>query len=373
MKRALAAVAIAAAFLSGCVAKSQQSSTATSSSSAAPACSAFVCHHPTPKPSPTPSPKPTIAPSPTPTVAPTPTPTPIGTAFYDCGYQYPFNVAGPAAQDPNSAAYIYAIVHASTSTNPNGGFFPVSYSIATDEEQLNLASSSTPRVHVAPQVAYHTPYTPVPYLSSYFIEETSDHHLFVLDQSACALYEYYSTQVVSGGLSAYGGYQDYLGLPFEPAANATGSDTASHIAMAPLSITPEDLANGKILHTMGWRGVAHAFSQTASRYPASATDSIAYDPPSGGCNAPLCIPAPYGILVFLPASFNDSGWTPTARMIVTAWQTYGMFFYDTANSGNEISTMCDPSGCPSFDSTTLSELKTITPSMLYVGVAPQAP
>src|SRR5579863_7526276 len=75
--------------------------------------------------------------------------------------------------DANSAAYIQA----ANDAGGGGGFVAAA---PTTDEMINAATDATPLMNVEPKVKWHTPYSPWPWASSFYIEPLSDAHALVL-------------------------------------------------------------------------------------------------------------------------------------------------------------------------------------------------
>lgn len=281
-------------------------------------------------------------------------------AFLGCPYPsgdvWKTDISG-APLDPNSAAYIKATIDA----GGGGGF---SLYVPT-KEYINAANDSTPLVTVKPSVGWHTPYTPWPWLSSFYISPLSDHHAMVLQTDACAYYEAYSTSWDGSELHQYNGGQWLLNNPF--VRPQTGSiSTASGIPIGLLAVRPEELAAGVITHAIGLDMTAHSMSQTACVSPAgvtNCTDSLPYTGPSGD------LPMPYGSHLRLKASFDDSSFPPEAKIVAEALKRFGGYCYDTASS-NTIPAIDDANGSPSWTSADSNALHQLAVSNFEVVVAP---
>jgi len=220
--------------------------------------------------------------------------------------------------DPNSAAYFKAASDAG-----GGGSFDAS--APTTDELINSASSSTPLLTVQPKVKWHTPYSPWPWGSSFYIEPLGDAHALVLQSQNCQYYEGYSVTYSSGNLAMYNGGMWKLTAPFSRPQQGSIS-TASGIPIGLLAVRTEELKAGVIQHAIGWDGVRDSWSQTACVSPAGqsdCTDDIPYDGPSSDA------PMPYGAHIRLKASFDDSGFPNEARIVAEALKKYGAYGYDT--------------------------------------------
>lgn len=326
---------------------------------------------PTPAPTPTasPEPSPTLSPTPSPTVAPTssptpsPTPTPSASPGPFLGCPYPSGDVwqtdiSQAPIDPNSAAWLKAMSDA-------GGFGGLTANAPTTDEYVNPADNSTPIVDVSGKVSWHTPYSPWPWASGFYIEPLSDAHALVLQADSCQYFEGYDVTYASGALSMYNGGKWDLTKPFSR-LQVGAESTASGIPIGLLAVRPEELAAGVITHALGWDSVAHTMSQTACVSPAAVsdcTDDLAYSGPSGDT------PMPYGAHARLKPSFDDSSFPAEAKAIAEALKTYGAYQYDTGCC-NTIVFVNDANGGPVWTSSDSAALKTITPADFDIVVAP---
>jgi hypothetical protein len=263
-----------------------------------------------------------------------------------------------AKVDPNSAAYIKAVNDAH-----GGGNFTAW--APTTNELINSASASTPLVNVVGKVKWHTPYSPWPWQSNFYISPMSDAHALVLQETNCQYYEGYSVTYSNGTLSMYNGGMWDLSKAFVRPAQGSIS-TASGIPIGLVAVRPEELKAGSILHALGWDGVAHSWSQTACVSPAGktdCTDDLSYSGPSGDK------PMPYGAHLRLKASFNDSNFPAEAKTVAEALKHYGAYGYDTGCC-NAIVFVNDQNGGPTWTSADKTAISSIKLSNFDVVVAP---
>jgi hypothetical protein len=252
--------------------------------------------------------------------------------------------------DPNSAAYLKAMADA-------GGDSGFVANAPTTDELINMADNSTPMVPVTPKVKWHTPVTPIPFQSDFYIEPLSDAHLLVLQTDTCQYYEGYDTTNNGSSLAQYSSEAIDLTQPFVRPKTGGGS-TASGIPFGMLAVRPEELAAGHIQHALGWDSIAHTMSQTACVSPAGVTDCTDDLPYTG---PPSDTPMPYGSHARLKKSFNISAFAPEAKTVAQALKYYGAYIYDTGCC-NTIVFVNDASGAPTWTSADAASLKTITPA-----------
>ncbi len=287
--------------------------------------------------------------------------TTLDTDFLGCPYQsgdvWQTNISS-AQVDTYSAAYIKATIDGG-----GGGKFAV-WAPKTNE-LINAATSSTPLVAVHGKVKWHTPYSPWPWASNFYISPMGDAHAMVLQGTSCQYFEGYDTTYSGGSLSMYnGGMWDLTKAFVRPSQGSIS--TASGIPIGLLAVRPEELTAGVILHAIGWDGVAHSWSQHACVSPAGktdCTDSLAYKGPSSDT------PMPYGAHIRLKAAFDDSSFPKEAKTVAEALKTYGAYGYDTGCC-NSIPFVNDVNGAPVWTSADESAITKLTISNFDVVVAP---
>lgn len=286
---------------------------------------------------------------------------PQSSKFLGCPYQpgdvWQQNISS-APLDPNSAANIQATIDG----GGGGGF---NANAPTTDELINMATSRTPIVKVLGKVKWHTPYSPWPWASNFYIEPLSDAHAMVLQTLGCFYYEGYDVSYSNGTLSMYNGGMWNLNTPYvRPATGAIS--TASGIPLGLVAVRPEELSAGYIGHAVGWDGVAYSWSKTACASPAGqtdCTDSLNYKGPSGDT------PMPYGAHIRLRASFDDSAFPKEAKAVAEALKRFGAYGYDTGCC-NTIFFTNDINGAPTWTSQDASALRSITISNFDRVVAP---
>ncbi len=260
--------------------------------------------------------------------------------------------------DPNSAANIQATIDGG-----GGGSFGAN--APTTDELINMANSQTPVVAVLGKVKWHTPYSPWPWASNFYIEPLSDGHAMVLQTQSCFYYEGYNVSYSNGKLSMYNGGMWNLNTAY--VRPATGSiSTASGIPLGLLAVRPEELNAGYIGHAVGWDGVAYSWSKTACASPAGetdCTDSLTFKGPAGDN------PMPYGAHIRLKAAFDDSAFPKEAKAVAEALKHFGAYGYDTGCC-NTIFFANDVHGAPTWTSQDASSLRSITMSNFDRVVAP---
>lgn len=150
----------------------------------------------------------------------------------------------------------------------------------------------------------------------------ADHHMMVLQQGSCQLFELYSWNPTS----ATTGWEALVEWDLAGANNQipdsleVGSTTAAGTPLLPGVIWPDEVAAGEIQHAIDIVMPGNAIAKCSYVHPASA----------GGWTETGTFP--YGGRLRLKASFDMSGFTGTQAIVVLkALQKYGMF--NTDNSG----------------------------------------
>jgi hypothetical protein len=261
---------------------------------------------------------------------------------------YNRNIAG-APLDPQSAKYI-ASLGSNSSWNDD------------DVEYLNTANASTPVLPVVSKVPWHT-MPPEPWLASFIIENLSDAHSFVIDTSACHIYELYSTTYASGTLSAYSGGDWNLKKKFVPNAPGVCSAVASGISRFAGSVKYSELASGSVNHAIFLLVPYNMLAQWSFVRPASDTDQIPYKGPGP-------VQMPYGAKLRLRSDYPESNLGSQALAVVHALKTYGAIVGDTACCYG-LAYMHDLATPDAFDFSDLNKLHAIKPADWQVVKLPQ--
>ncbi|HEY0709288.1 MAG TPA: hypothetical protein VGG33_20930 [Polyangia bacterium] len=141
-----------------------------------------------------------------------------------------------------------------------------------------------------------------------------DRHVLVVDRDACRLYETFDSWPQGGSWRAGSG------AIFDLRSNALRPEYLTSADAAGLPILPglvrhDEVQAGRINHALRFtvRRTQRAFVHPARHFASTLTD------PS--------LP-PMGLRVRLKANFDVSGYSPAARVILTALKEYGMFMAD---------------------------------------------
>ena len=216
--------------------------------------------------------------------------------------------------DPNSANYINYINRTATHLHADFGEDP-SYGIP-----YVVVPANQPMVPIdfweSPDESDPGPY-PIPPNAP--IEAGSDGHMLVLRQGECKLYETYVTSY-----SASAGWEAASGAVFDLNSNAlrplgwTSADAAG-LPILPGLVRYDEVVAGEIRHALRFTvdATQRRYILPATHYASSITDP----------NAP-----PMGLRLRLKASYNISGFTGQARVVLEALKRYGMIVADNGTS-----------------------------------------
>ena len=245
--------------------------------------------------------------------------------------------------DPNSASYIASINLGATYLHADFGS-PADYGIP-----YAVVPGTQPKVPVTfNEYGDESDPGPYPIPPTAPVEAGSDRHVLVLDSGSCILYELYHATKDSGDA----GWTAGSGAIFDLSSNAlrpagwTSCDEAG-LPILPGLVRYDEVAAGAIRHAVRftvWR-TQRAWVHPATHY---GTSSNANDPPMG-------------TRLRLKASFDISGYTGQARVVLQALKTYGMLVADTGTSWF-ITGATDPR----WNDTDLNQLKTVPGSAFEV-------
>jgi hypothetical protein len=219
--------------------------------------------------------------------------------------------------DPNSSALIASIgltkgLHPDFGANYNGGPFGIPYVVV---------SGNTPGVQVAFDYADESDSGPYPIPPGAPVEggasSGGDRHVLVVDRDYWRLYELFAAYPVPRSRDWTAG----SGAIFDLGSNAVRPDGWTSADAAGLPIFPglvrydEVVELGVIRHALRFtvQTTRRAYVYPARHYASADTSS----------NRP-----PMGMRVRLKASFDISGFPPSARVILQALKTYGMMVAD---------------------------------------------
>ncbi len=223
-----------------------------------------------------------------------------------------------APVEPNSATLIASIgvsrpLHPDFGADYNGGPFGIPYIV--------VDSTVTP-VPVSFDYASESDPGPYPIPSSAPIEggsaSTGDRHVLVIDRDHWRLYELFAAYPQGRGWHAGSGAVFDLGSNASRPAGWTSADAAGLPIFPGLVRYDEVVEQGQIRHAIRFtaRLTRRAYVAPASHYASSDTSSAR---------------PPMGMRVRLKASFDESGYPPSARVVLVALKTYGMILADNGS------------------------------------------
>jgi len=211
----------------------------------------------------------------------------------------------------NSDAYIASInagrqfLHADFGSNPDYGI------------PITVVPASQPGVPMTFDVDDESDPGPYPFPSDARVEVGSDHHVLVVQQGSCQLYETYDSTYVGPGWDAY------AGAVFNLASNTLRPDywtsaDAAGLPIAPGLVRYDEVTAGAINHAVRFTvsETQRAFIHPATHFASSDTSS----------NLP-----PMGLRLRLKSSFDTSPFTGEARVVLEALKKYGMIVADNGS------------------------------------------
>jgi hypothetical protein len=151
------------------------------------------------------------------------------------------------------------------------------------------------------------------------IEGGSDHHILIVEQGECVLYELFDAWLEEGE-----GWMAGSGAIFDLASNALRPDGWTSADAAGLPILPglvryDEVASGQINHALRFTApeTRRAYVWPGRHY-ASDLEGLEYPP--------------LGQRFRLRADYDISGFSPPVRVILTALKQYGMFLADNGSA-----------------------------------------
>ncbi len=202
--------------------------------------------------------------------------------------------------------------------------------------------------HVSPQIASESDPGPYPIPPTARVEGGGDHHVLVLRQGDCRLFELYDATK-----QADDGWSVYSAATFDLRSNALRHDGYTSADAAGLPMLPglarvDEVQSGAIEHALR---IAIPQTQDAYIHPATHAASSATDP---------ALP-PMGLRVRLKASYNVAALHGQARVIARALQVYGALVADNSG-GAKVFISGTPD--PGWNDDDLDQLKSIPASAL---------
>ncbi|HYW43515.1 MAG TPA: hypothetical protein VE959_11710 [Bryobacteraceae bacterium] len=209
--------------------------------------------------------------------------------------------------DPHSAEYIRNIgadkpLHPDFAGDPRSGI------------PYNVVAGNVPKVKAQVDNG-ESDQDPVPFPPNPLIESGEDHHLLIVDQDACRLYELFNVRPVPGR-----GWKADSAAHFNLRSNAlrpdgwTSADAAGTSIFAGL-VRHDEVAAGEIRHAIRFTAPK---TRRLNLWPARHYSSRSDDPMLPGM----------GLRVRLRADFDISGFSRDTQVILRALKKYGMILSD---------------------------------------------
>ncbi len=148
-----------------------------------------------------------------------------------------------------------------------------------------------------------------------------DHHVMAVNRDTCKFYEMYNNYLepracdaTTGTCTAQSGFS-YSGMSYALPVN--GATDAANLPLAALSLHLDEIKAGAVKHAVRFTIARGYIQQGTALWPATGTNGW------GGTNTP-----PYGTRFRLKASYNISGFSAPAQVILTGLKQYGMMVAD---------------------------------------------
>jgi hypothetical protein len=177
----------------------------------------------------------------------------------------------------------------------------------------NVVPAGRPKVRVSFEYADESDQGPYPIPPQPKIEGGSDHHVLIVEQGTCRLYE------LGGAEKTAGAWHAWAGAIWNLRSNALRPSTWTSADAAGLPILPGLARYGDLDHALRFTAER---TRRAFVYPARHYASDSNDP---------ALP-PMGLRVRLKASFDTHGFPPQARAVLETLKRYGMILADNGSN-----------------------------------------
>src|SRR6188474_2287775 len=181
----------------------------------------------------------------------------------------------------------------------------------------NIVGGNVPRVPVSFYYPNESDIGPYPIPSNPLMEYGSDHHILMVDNSTCTLYELYDASYSGGTWHAGSGAIWSLYSNALRPATWTSADAAG-LPILPGLVRYDEITSGQINHAIRFT------VENTNGYIWPARHLTSNDP-----STPQ-IP-PMGARFRLKASFNISSYPPAMQVILNAMKTYGIILADNGS------------------------------------------
>jgi hypothetical protein len=158
------------------------------------------------------------------------------------------------------------------------------------------------------------------------IDEVNDHHLISVNRQTCRFYESYQDGLGADGTSAQSGYTYSANSYTQPSG---GTTDAAGLPLAPLLLHVSEIEAGSVKHALRFTSCTGCIGN-AFLWPATYSTG----PITGNAAAPM------GSRWRLKSSFEVSGFSAKAQVVLRALQRYGMILADIGFI-NQIDTSSD--------------------------------
>jgi hypothetical protein len=160
------------------------------------------------------------------------------------------------------------------------------------------------------------------------IDGANDHHMVSVNHQTCQFYESYQDGLGANGTSAQSGYT-YSAVSYTQPQPGGGTTDAAGLPLAPLTLHVSEIEAGSVHHALRFTSCAGCIGNTFL-WPATYSTG----PVTGNTAAPM------GSRWRLKATFDISGYSPKAQVVLKTLQQYGMILADIG-SINQIETSSD--------------------------------
>jgi hypothetical protein len=222
--------------------------------------------------------------------------------------------------DPHSAAWMASMDSATTHLHPDFG--PSGDPSDPYGMPYTVVSPSHPLVHLTFQYASESDPGPYPFGADTPIEggpqATGDRHAIMVNPSTCTLYELYDARYSASGSTAGSGAIWNLNSNALRPSGWTSADAAG-LPILPGLLRDDEVQSGVI---------THAIRMTAEETDTSFIWPARHEAGSAG-NPDL---PPMGARFRLKASYDISGYSPQAQVVLRAMQQYGLILADNGSN-----------------------------------------
>jgi len=183
----------------------------------------------------------------------------------------------------------------------------------------NIVNGSQEKKTVIFEYADESDFGPYPIPDNPLIEGGSDHHMVIIDRDAKILYELYAAEKQNDGSWAAGSGAVFTLSDYTLRPSGWTSADAAGLAILPGLVRYDEVNAGEINHALRFTAPStrKAYIWPARHYASSITDP-AYPP--------------MGQRFRLKASFNTSGYSYQAQIVLKALKKYGMILSDNGAS-----------------------------------------